>query len=108
MGVAEKSVQNGISAKAIEAGLTPDDIEPQLTQAEIGPENGEILAELAPLIMEEWGLDPQVSPTACAALILLPWAVSSAAAYIAIADLAKERRAMLKKATPAESQEAPS
>lgn len=92
--------------KANAAGLTQSEIEPQLDGAKLGEPSKEMVTELAPLIAQEWGLDPQVSPTLAAGLILAPWLWQSGSAYMALADLAKEKaeREKAKEARLAQSQ----
>ena len=87
----ELGLQRAIEGKAILAGLTPADIDPQLQRATLPDESRELVAELTPLALQEWGMDVNVSPSVCIGLILLPWLTGSGMAYWTLASLAKER-----------------
>jgi hypothetical protein len=89
--------ENGI-AYALEgqgklAGLTSEEIAPQLQRARLGESRKQLVADLAPYIAQEWGLDVEVSPTVAVCLILLPWAGGATMAYLTLAGLAKEKAA---------------
>jgi hypothetical protein len=79
------------------AGLTDEDISPQLKQAELGESRKQIVADLTPYMLAEWGVDAQMSPTVAVALILTPWGFGSVTAYLTLARIAeeKEKREML-------------
>lgn len=96
LGAAESWAGWKITAMAKKAGLTPADISPQLERAQIPDESKQVVAELAPLALQEWGLDPQISPSAAIGVILVPWAFASVSAYFTLASLAAERLAMEK------------
>lgn len=96
LGAAESWAGWKITAMAKKAGLTTADISPQLERAQIPDESKQLVAELAPLALQEWGLDPQISPSAAIGVILVPWAFASVSAYFTLAGLAAERLAMEK------------
>ena len=89
---AETYAQSKIEAVAIKAGLEKAHIIPQLQQAQISPKRKELLGKLAPLVLEEWGIDPQMSPTLAAGVLLGPPMFAAASAYWTLAKLAIERQ----------------
>jgi len=95
LNVAESYLANSIEGKARAAGLTGEDIKPQIQQAQLGEQRKQLVADLSPLVAEEFGLDPQVSPSLAVGLILAPWAFGAGTAYMTLAALAKERAARL-------------
>ena len=98
--VAENVLSNKISAKAIAAGLTDAEIEPQLEQCRLIEAQKDMVADLAPYVLEEWGVDAQVSPTVAVCLVLGPWLYGAVSAYSTLGELAKDRLAMLKASQP--------
>ncbi|MDX1943762.1 MAG: hypothetical protein SFU86_00015 [Pirellulaceae bacterium] len=87
----EKFALNKIETAGKRAGLEERDIEPQLQQAQLGETRKETLANLAPYIAEEWGLDMNMSPTVAAVVLLAPWGVASVSAFKTLERLAEER-----------------
>jgi hypothetical protein len=79
------------------AGLTADEIEPQLKQAKLGDTRKDIVADLTPYALKEWGLDAELSPTVAICCLLGPWSLSAVTAYLALASLAKEKMEREKK-----------
>jgi hypothetical protein len=73
------------------AGLTPGEIQPQLERALLGDQRKAFVAELTPYALQEWGVDPQISPTAAIGLVLGPWLFASVSAYWTLASLAAEK-----------------
>lgn len=53
--------------------MKPEEAAPLIRACAIPPEQKDLIAELLPLAMEEWGLDPSVSPTACLCGIAGTW-----------------------------------
>lgn len=90
----ESFAQWKIAEMGKRAGLSTGEINPQLAQAQIGESQKALVGELAPLALQEWGLDPQISPTAAIAVVLGPWLFASASAYWTLAALAAEKIAM--------------
>jgi hypothetical protein len=86
-----------IQAVAQAAGLSRGEINPQLQRAMIGEKRKQIVADLTPLALQEWGLDPQISPTAAIGLMLGPWLFASCSAYFTLAALAAEKWAVEKR-----------
>jgi len=82
---------------ASRAGLEPGEINTQLARAQIGPQRREIVSKLTPLALQEWGIDPQISPTACIGITLAPWVFATVTAYFTLAGLAAERLSMEKR-----------
>lgn len=80
-----------IQAMAARAGLTPGEIAPQLARAQLGDQRKQLVADLTPYALQEWGLDPQISPTAAIGLILAPWTFGAVSAYWTLAGLAAEK-----------------
>ncbi len=78
---------------ARQAGLTHGDITPQLRQAALGDRRKELIGKLAPLALDEWGIDPELSPTAAIGVLLVPWAFGATSAYWTLAKLAAEKAA---------------
>lgn len=76
---------------ATAAGLSHEEIEPNLKPASIGPGRRKLVGDLVPYIAEEWGLDPEVSPTGAALFVLLPPAFGALTAYLTLAKLAQEK-----------------
>ncbi|MGZ5508197.1 MAG: hypothetical protein ACXWKH_17635, partial [Limisphaerales bacterium] len=91
VGTAEKFALLQLATTAAKAGLGKDEIEPQIKQAQLGEENKEILAELAPHICEEWGIDPELSPSVMAGVILVPYLGSFGMAMWTLTKLATEK-----------------
>lgn len=75
------------------AGLTADELRPQLERAQIGDRRIDVLVSLAPDICREWGLDPSLSPSTAAGLILAPWGFGAYTAFTTLAKIAKDREA---------------
>ena len=96
LNVAEQFASLKLCQIAQRAGLQQKDITPQLAQAAIGERRKQIVADLTPLALQEWGLDPQISPTAAILLILGPWMFSATSAWLSLASLAAERLALEK------------
>lgn len=94
LGAAESWASWKITGMAKKAGLSAGDISPQLERARIPEESKAVVAELAPLALQEWGFDPQISPSAAIGVILVPWVFASVSAYFTLAGLAAERLAM--------------
>ncbi len=97
----ENTISNAIEGKAKGAGLTAEEIAPQMKQARLGEDRKQLLAELAPYIAQEHGLDPELSPTLAASLILGPWAFGAYTSFATLATLAKERAEREKESKPA-------
>jgi len=91
--LAETFASTKLEAVAHKAGLTQGDITPQLRQAALGDRRKEIIGKLAPMALEEWGLDPELSPTAAIGVLLVPWAFGATSAYWTLAKLAAEKAA---------------
>lgn len=89
--VTEKTAQFILAGQAKKAGLESAEIDPQLKQAEFGEGRKKLLGDLAPYVCEEWGIDPEMSPTLAACLIVGPWIGGMTASYLALASLAKEK-----------------
>jgi hypothetical protein len=87
----ELFAQGKIESAALQAGLTRSEIAPQLDQTLMGDKRKALLGELAPLVAQEWGVDPQLSPTAATGLVLGPWLFGSLTAYFTLARLAAEK-----------------
>lgn len=83
-----------LEAIADKAGLTCAEIQPQLERTQMGEQRKAIIADLTPLALQEWGLDPRLSPTAAIGLMLGPWLAASVGAYFTLATLAAERLAL--------------
>lgn len=88
---AERVATTKLAQKASAAGLTRGEIEPQLEDVRFTDNEKDSLEELTPLILEEWGIDPQVSPSAVAAAILIPRGHAYFSALNTLTELAKER-----------------
>jgi len=99
--LAENLARNAIENKARAAGLSEAEIEPQLRQAALGEQQKTLVADLAPFVLEEWGIDARVSPTLAVVLVLTPWAFGSWTAYATLAKLAKQRARHFPPAKPA-------
>jgi len=80
-----------LATVAAKAGLDKEDIEPQIKQAALGEENKAILADLAPHICDEWGIDPELSPSVMAGIILVPYVGSFGMALFTLSKLATEK-----------------
>lgn len=91
--LAETFASTKIESMAHRAGLTQSDITPQLRQAALGDRRKDLVGKLAPLALEEWGLDPELSPTAAIGVLLVPWAFGATSAYWTLAKLAAEKAA---------------
>jgi hypothetical protein len=87
----ELFAQGKLETVAVRAGLTKTEILPQLKQAEIGDKRKALVGELAPLVAQEWGVDPQLSPSAAVAVVLGPWVFASVSAFFTLARLAEEK-----------------
>ena len=94
LGLGENFAAYKLEAIASKAALTSDEIRPQLDRTRIGDKRKEIIGELTPLALQEWGLDPKLSPTAAIGLMLGPWVLASVSAYFTLASLAAERLAL--------------
>jgi hypothetical protein len=82
---------NKIETVAKKAGLSREEIAPQLAQVALGEDRKQLVADLVPLAIKEWGLDPEMSPTAALLLLLGPWAFGAMTAYAELARLAAEK-----------------
>lgn len=102
LSLVENALANAIEGKARAAGLSAGEIAPQVQQARLGEARKQMVADLSPLVAEELGLDPQLSPSLAVCLVLAPWAFGSATAYLTLATLAKER-ALREKTKPKET-----
>lgn len=91
LGAAEAFAAGKIESAARMAGLTADEIAPQLDQARIGDKRKQLVGELTPLALQEWGVDPKMSPSGAIMLILGPWAVGAFTSYKTLAALAEEK-----------------
>ncbi len=87
----ELFAQGKLESAALLAGLTRSEITPQLDQALMGDKRKALVGELAPLVAQEWGVDPQLSPTAAVGLVLGPWLFATLTAYGTLARLATEK-----------------
>jgi len=92
----ENFAGNKVEAVAVLAGLTTTEIEPQLKQVLLGKERKQLVADLTPFAMKEWGMDPEMSPTAAIGLLLGPWAFGAVTAYLTLAKLAEQKLTMEK------------
>jgi len=99
--LAEVFASTKIEGVALRAGLEQNEIMPQLRQAAIGDRRKELVGKLAPMAIEEWGLDPELSPTAAIAVLLGPWAFAAISAYWTLAKLGAEKAAREKLGTKA-------
>lgn len=89
--LAENGLSNALEGQGRAAGLSDAELSPQLKQAALGEDRKTLVADLAPYVLQEWGLDAEVSPTLAVLLVLLPWGFGSATAYFTLARLAKEK-----------------
>lgn len=87
----ELYTQSKIEEVALKAGLTKAEIIPQLQQAQLPPDRKVLMGELLPLVLEEWGIDPQLSPTAALLGLTIPYAFAASSAYMTLAKLAGMR-----------------
>ena len=94
LGLGENFAAYKLAAIASKAALTPSEIRPQLDRTLIGDKRKAIIGELTPLALQEWGIDPKLSPTAAIGLMLGPWVLASVSAYFTLASLAAERLAL--------------
>ena len=78
------------------AGLTAAEMEPHLTQTRLGESRKQLIGELSPLVLQEWGLDPRLSPSVAVGFLLGPVALAAVSAYFTLAKLATEKQAMEK------------
>jgi hypothetical protein len=101
---AESFAANKIQGAALAAGLTPADIGPQLAQTRLGDRRKALIAELTPLALQEWGVDPKLSPSLALALLLAPWAFGAFSAYSELAKLAVEKAKRDKATAPAKEE----
>jgi hypothetical protein len=92
--IVEGVTQTKVEAVAVRAGLTPAEVQPYLREAIIGDKRKALLGKLTPLIFREWGMDANVSPTAAAVTLLVPYMGAAALSYISLARLAAKRLAM--------------
>lgn len=97
----ENGLANAIEGKAIRAGLTPAEIDPQLSLAQLPVAEKKLVGDLAPYVAQEWGLDPNLSPTVAVAMILTPWGFGALTAFLTLSTLAKEKAARDAKRKPA-------
>jgi len=91
--LAETGIGAALEGQGKLAGLSTEEIAPQLKRAQLGDGRKQVLADLAPYVAMEWGVDVEVSPTIAALLIVVPWAGGAAMAYFTLAGLAKEKAA---------------
>lgn len=90
--LSETFAQSKLEEKALAAGLSQAEIEPQLKRAALGPGRKKLLGDLTPLIAKEWGIDPEISPTAAALTLLVPPMFGAASAYMTLSKLAAQRQ----------------
>lgn len=93
LGTGEAYAQNKIAGVAVQSGLTMGEVAPQLKQAAMGEKRKETIGQLTPLMLEEWGINPKMSPTVAVCALLGPWALAAGSAYLTLADLAAQRKA---------------
>jgi hypothetical protein len=93
----ENAVSNAIEGKARAAGLTDEEIATQIGQAQLGEDRKQLVAELMPFVLEEYGVNSQLSPTLAVSLVLAPWAFGSYTAFTTLSALARERARQPKK-----------
>jgi len=91
LNVGENIARGKIESLALKCGLTRTEIAPELEKAAIGDRRKALVGELAPLVLEEWGVDPQLSPTTAVALVLGPWVAASTGAIMTLTRLAEEK-----------------
>lgn len=72
-GLADQYGRNKVKAAAIAAGVDQSVAAPVIEGAALSPEMRDILGELAPHVLAEHGMDPEISPTGCAVAILGTW-----------------------------------
>lgn len=101
LGTGEAFAQNKIAGEAVRAGLTVAEVAPQLRQAAMGEKRKETIGQLAPLVLEEWGVNPQMSPSVAVCALLGPWLLAATSAYLTLAKLASERNRKPPEAAPA-------
>jgi hypothetical protein len=89
-----------VQAAATAAEVKPEEAAPLIRACAIPGEQKDLIAELLPLAMEEWGLDPSVSPTACLCGIAGTW-------FYGIRQAVGALEAMKTKATPPAATEGP-
>src|SRR5258706_8139859 len=76
------------------AGLTQSEIETQLEQGQLGDSRKKLISDLTPYVFEEWGIDPELSPTTAILLLVGPVAFATVTAYWSLAKLAEKKLAM--------------
>jgi len=90
----EQGIAYALEGQGKLAGLSAEEIAPQLNRAQLGDTRKQLVADLAPYVAQEWGLDVEVSPTVAVGLVLLPWGLGAFMAYLTLTKLAKERAAL--------------
>lgn len=93
LAISEKKLYNAIESKGKLAGLTIEEIEPQLRQAALSDAQKDLVGELAPHVLQEWGMSPELSPTVAVAVILAPWSFAGISAFRTLSKLAEEKAA---------------
>jgi hypothetical protein len=73
------------------AGLEQHEIQPQLARAQLPTDKKHLVGDLAPLVLQEWGVDPEISPTAAVLGLVGPWMFASWSAFSTLRELALER-----------------
>lgn len=61
----EQLGSNLLKSRAIAAGISEDEARPVIDSTKLAPELKELVADLTPEALKEWGMDPSVSPTGC-------------------------------------------
>jgi len=91
--MAEQWGINKVKGAAIKGGVPEDVAAPMVANAKLGETNKELIGELAPHAMAEWGADPAISPTAVIGGILGVW-------FMGIQSMCSALVAEKKKETP--------
>lgn len=93
LGTLENGVKTALATQALACGLESVDISAQLERATISPKSKEYMGDVFPLMLQEWGLNPNVSPTVAFAAVFVPWAMGATTAFMGLFKLAKEKAA---------------
>lgn len=91
IGAVESFAASRITSAATAAGLTAEEIAPQLAQTQLGEKRKALIGELVPLAFQEWGVDPELSPTLAIGLMVVPWGFGAFSAYAQLSALAVEK-----------------
>lgn len=94
LGFLEDAVSNHISGNAKIIGFTDAESAPYLAKCKMGEKRKDLAGRLTPLVLQEHGIDQELSPTAALTVLFLPWVVQSGKAMMDFTRLAKEKVAM--------------